>query len=192
MSSADVELRLRMETDARVMAELGGPRPRDAIQRAHASSLLQVAAGECWPLKIVPDGAGEAAGTVTVWKRSDEPAETYEIGWMVLTEFQGRGLATQAVREVCDRARRERRFGALNAYPGVTTFRRTGSARRWDSLCSARSRSISAAARFTATTGGSSSSNAMSGRDDGTESSQYPLQDSNLRPARLEGGWPID
>ena len=120
MSGADVELRLRMETDARVMAELGGPRPRDAIQRAHASSLLLAAAGECWPLKIVPDGAAEAAGTVTVWKRSDEPTETYEIGWMVLTEFQGRGLATQAVREVCDRARRERRFGALNAYPGVT------------------------------------------------------------------------
>ena len=120
MNGADVELRLRMETDARMMAELGGPRPRDAIQRAHASSLVQAASGECWPLKIVPDGSVEAVGTVMVWKRSDDPAEMYEIGWMVLPEYQGRGLAAEAVREVCDRARRERRFGALHAYPGVT------------------------------------------------------------------------
>jgi RimJ/RimL family protein N-acetyltransferase len=120
MTGADVALRLRMESDPQMMAELGGPRPKEAIERAHASSLLQAAAGECWPLKIVPDGAVDAVGTVAVWKRSDDPGEMYEIGWMVLPEYQGRGLATQAVREVCDRARRERRFGALHAYPGVT------------------------------------------------------------------------
>jgi RimJ/RimL family protein N-acetyltransferase len=119
MSGADVELRLRMETDAQMMAELGGPRPRAAIRRAHASSLLLAASGECWPLKIVPEGSTQAAGTVAVWRGSDDPAGEYEIGWMVLTEYQGRGLATEAVREVCERARRERKFGVLHAYPAV-------------------------------------------------------------------------
>jgi hypothetical protein len=39
---------------------------------------------------------------------------------MTLPEFQNRGIAGQAVREVLGRARTERRFGQLHAFPAVT------------------------------------------------------------------------
>ena len=45
MTEEDVELRVRLETDPQMMAELGGPRPREAIERAHAKSLGLAAEG---------------------------------------------------------------------------------------------------------------------------------------------------
>ena len=43
-----------------------------------------------------------------------------EIGWMVLREFQGRGIGKAAVRAILDRARRDGRWGVIHAYPSVT------------------------------------------------------------------------
>ena len=39
MTGEDVGLRVRLETDPQVMARLGGPRLREAIERAHVKSL---------------------------------------------------------------------------------------------------------------------------------------------------------
>lgn len=120
MTPEDVELRLRMETDPEMMAELGGPRPPEAIARAHAQSLVMAAQGTCWPLKVIPEGSAVAAGGVAVFPSTHDGESIYEIGWMIMTEFQGRGLASEAVREVLERARAERRFGQIHAFPGVT------------------------------------------------------------------------
>jgi GNAT superfamily N-acetyltransferase len=43
--------------------------------------------------------------------------EDPEIGWMILPEFQNRGIASQAVREVLERARVEQKFGQIHAFP---------------------------------------------------------------------------
>src|SRR5919197_4065408 len=120
MTEEDVELRVRQETDPQMMAELGGPRSREAIERAHAKSLAMAAEGRCWPLKVVPDGAASPAGGVTVFESSYEDETIYEIGWMILPKFQNRGIASQAVREVLEKARAERKFGQIHAFPGVT------------------------------------------------------------------------
>ena len=61
-----------------------------------------------------------AAGTVCVWQHDQDGAAISEIGWMVASEFQGRGLAGQAVREVLDRAASEGRWGTIHAFPAVT------------------------------------------------------------------------
>jgi RimJ/RimL family protein N-acetyltransferase len=120
MTAADVELRLRTETDPVMMAELGGPRPPRDIKRAHAKALVMAAEGRCWPLKVIPDGSASAAGSVAVFESSHEGETIYEIGWMVLPEFQHRGIASQAVRAVLDKARAERKFGRIHAFPAVT------------------------------------------------------------------------
>jgi RimJ/RimL family protein N-acetyltransferase len=39
---------------------------------------------------------------------------------MIFPEFQGRGIASQAVREVLEKARAERKFGQIHAFPAVT------------------------------------------------------------------------
>ena len=43
MTGEDVGLRVRPETDPQVMAGLGGPRLREAIERAHVKSLALAA-----------------------------------------------------------------------------------------------------------------------------------------------------
>jgi RimJ/RimL family protein N-acetyltransferase len=103
MAEEDVELRVRLETDPQMMAELGGPRPREAIERAHAKSLALAAAGRCWPLKVIPDGGSSPSGGVDVFESSHDDEAIYEIGWMILPEFQNRGMASQAVWEVLER-----------------------------------------------------------------------------------------
>ena len=69
---------------------------------------------------MIPDGSASAAGSVAVFESSHEGETIYEIGWMVLPEFQNRGIASQAVRTVLDRARAERKFGRIHAFPAVT------------------------------------------------------------------------
>ena len=68
MTEEDVELRVQLETDPQMMAELGGPRPREAIEQAHAKSLALAAEGRCWPLKVVLDDATSPAGGVDVFE----------------------------------------------------------------------------------------------------------------------------
>jgi RimJ/RimL family protein N-acetyltransferase len=120
MTEADVEFRVRQQTDPQMMAELGGPRPREAIELAHVKSLALAAEGRCWPLKIIPDGTSSPAGGVDVFESSHGDKAIYEIGWMILPEFQHRGIASQAVREVLEKARAERKFGQIHAFPAVT------------------------------------------------------------------------
>ena len=118
MTEADAGLRVRAETDPEMMSELGGPRPQQDIERAHAMSLALAAEGKCWPLKVIVDGV--AAGFVVIWESSHAGQPIYEIGWMILPEFQGSGLASRAVRETLAKAREERKFGQIHAFPAVT------------------------------------------------------------------------
>jgi RimJ/RimL family protein N-acetyltransferase len=120
MTAADAGIRVRAETDPQMMSELGGPRPREDIERAHATSLALAAEGKCWPLKVMVDGV--AAGAVVIWESSHAGQAIYEIGWLILPEFQGRGLASQAVRETLAKARAERKFGQIHAFPAVTNI----------------------------------------------------------------------
>jgi RimJ/RimL family protein N-acetyltransferase len=120
MTEEDVALRIRWETDPRMMTELGGPRPQEDIERAHAKSLVLAAEGECWPLKVILDGSTSVVGGVVIFRSSVEGETLYEIGWMTSPEFQGKGIASEAVREVLEKARAERKFGQIHAFPGST------------------------------------------------------------------------
>jgi RimJ/RimL family protein N-acetyltransferase len=118
----DVELYVRMRCDPVMMQELGGPRsPHDMAEKVRLDAAA-AQAGSSWILMIVPDRAQPAlvAGTVTLWSHADDGSEISEIGWMVLPEFQGRGIAKAAVSRVLDRARTDGRWGVVHAYPAVT------------------------------------------------------------------------
>src|SRR5258708_35386476 len=99
MTEQDVELRVRQQTDPQMMAELGGPRPREAIGQAHAKSLALAAEGRGWPLKVIPEEASSPAGGVDVFESFPQGETIYEIGGMILPGVQNRGIASQAVRE---------------------------------------------------------------------------------------------
>lgn len=122
----DLDVYVRMRCDPVMMAELGGPLPREGIEAKVRLDVETVAAGTNWIKMIVldeEDGApGVVAGNVVLWSHQEEGADEpiSETGWMVLPEFQGRGLAKRAERELLRLAHADGRWGLVHAFPGVT------------------------------------------------------------------------
>ena len=118
----DVDAYVRMRCDPAMMAELGGPLPREGIEDKVARDVRAAAAGTDWIKMIVPgENAPEVvAGSVVLWSHDEDSEPVSEIGWMVLPEFQGRGLARQAVRMLLELARDDGRWGLVHAFPAVT------------------------------------------------------------------------
>jgi RimJ/RimL family protein N-acetyltransferase len=124
----DVEAYVRMRCDPVMMVELGGPLPRDGIEAKVERDVRDAVAGTAWIKMIVPDAAAPevVAGTVALWSHEDDGGPLSEIGWMVLPEFQGRGLAKAAVRALLERARTDDRWGTVHAFPGITNAASNG------------------------------------------------------------------
>ena len=117
-TDADLDLLRRLNTPE-VWAHLGGPETEEKVLERHAR-YLDVGpdgAGRMFTVVLGPDGP--AAGSIGYWEREWQGALVYETGWNILPEFQGRGIATAAAREVIARARAERRHTRLHAYPSV-------------------------------------------------------------------------
>ena len=81
--------------------------------------VASVEADRHWVLVIVTED-GTAAGTVSVWDHEWDGQTIDEIGWMVLPEHQGRGIASTAVAEALKRADEASRWRALHAFPATT------------------------------------------------------------------------
>jgi RimJ/RimL family protein N-acetyltransferase len=74
-----------------------------------------------WFSVIVPDAdRAVAAGSVCIWDHEWNGETISEMGWMVLPEHQGRGLATEAVRTMLRKAQEENRWQVIHAFPAVT------------------------------------------------------------------------
>jgi RimJ/RimL family protein N-acetyltransferase len=120
VSTADLDSYVRMRCDAAMMAYLGGPRPVEEMESKLQRDVAGAAADREWTLMICPgDDPTVVAGTVTLWPHEVNGAQLSEIGWMVLPEYQGRGLAKRAVAEVMRRAFIDRRWGRIHAFPDV-------------------------------------------------------------------------
>jgi RimJ/RimL family protein N-acetyltransferase len=117
----DLALYESIHCDPAMMEHLGGPLPREGLAEKLQRDAATTAAGETWVLKLILDeDRGTAAGTVSIWERTWEGRRINEIGWMVLPAFQGRGLGSEAVRAVLEKARREKRWDVVHAFPSVT------------------------------------------------------------------------
>jgi RimJ/RimL family protein N-acetyltransferase len=97
-----------LELDPEVMKELGGPADPGGLLRAHRRRVETVAAGDWW-FVIVPDESGPPAGTIGVWETTVAGSTLHEVGWMVLPEFQGQGIAAEALSLLIARARSDGR-----------------------------------------------------------------------------------
>ncbi|MDX6287459.1 MAG: hypothetical protein QOG53_2944 [Frankiales bacterium] len=103
-----------------MMADLGGPQRPDDMPAKVARDVELTEADGAWVLMIVPgEDPSVVAGTVALWPHEGDSPKS-EIGWMVLPEFQGQGLAKAAVGEVLQRARADGRWGVVHAFPSVT------------------------------------------------------------------------
>jgi RimJ/RimL family protein N-acetyltransferase len=116
----DLPLYEALHLDPVMMAELGGPLRRESLADKLLGIVEEVRSGKTWYFVVVPEGEREPAGTVCVWSHDWDGESISEIGWMVLPRFQGRGLASEAVRSVLRRAGEEARWDVIHAFPAVT------------------------------------------------------------------------
>jgi RimJ/RimL family protein N-acetyltransferase len=116
----DLWLTEALEMDPEVMRELGGPRPKEELATVHERRATGTIDGEVWWLKIIPGSGDEPAGTIGIWATEFEGTDVYETGWMLLPAYQGRGIASEALAMLLDRARTSGRFDSIHAFPGVS------------------------------------------------------------------------
>ncbi len=122
VEAGDAGAYIRMRCDPVMMAELGGPLPRESIAAKVTRDVRQAAAGTEWIKMIVADeGArGLVAGSVALWSHDEDGEPISEAGWMVLPEFQGRKIGKWAVHTLLELAREDGRWGLVHAFPGIT------------------------------------------------------------------------
>ena len=115
--SDDLPLLERLMGDPRMTEHLGGPeKPEKMLERQGRYESLED--GERM-FKIVDAASGAGVGSVGYWTREWRDERVYELGWMVVPEFQGRGIAVAATAQAVERAKRDDKHRFMHAFPSV-------------------------------------------------------------------------
>jgi len=120
ITAEDEDLTVRLECDAQLMRYIGGSRPEADVRATHKRRLDLMEKGEARMYKIVADDSGEVLGTIGIWKIDWKSPQAYEMGWIVLPEHQGKGVATQAAGLIISQARSDPEVHSVHAFPAVT------------------------------------------------------------------------
>jgi RimJ/RimL family protein N-acetyltransferase len=113
----DEPLLQRLLGDAAMTEHLGGPESPEKIAERHEKYVHLPETGTGEMFKVVETETGESVGSIGYWDRDEKEGQVYETGWAVLSEFQGRGIATIATAQLIEllQAAGSRRY--LYAYP---------------------------------------------------------------------------
>jgi RimJ/RimL family protein N-acetyltransferase len=117
---ADLRLAQMLFGDPVMMAHLGGPENPDKIAERHRRFQQTGEAGTGRVFKIVDDATGAGVGSVGYWPRIWHDQDVYEMGWSVLSAFQGRGIAATGTAKAMASARAEQTRRYLHAFPSVS------------------------------------------------------------------------
>lgn len=119
MTEADEWLTVALETDPRVMAELGGAWTEAEARATHARRLRTCRETGSWWFRIVRTADGVDVGSLVLWDSEWAGEPVSEAGWMVLPEHQGRGYASAGLRLLLQKAGEGDRWGDIHASPGA-------------------------------------------------------------------------
>lgn len=117
-TDADLPLLRRINTPA-MKVHVGGPESEEQLLARHARYLDFVPSGTGCMYRIVLLPGGEPVGSVGYGTRTWQGETVHEMGWNVLPEYQGRGIAVSATRLAVDAARRQASHRYLHAFPSV-------------------------------------------------------------------------
>ena len=113
----DLPLLERLMGDPRITEHLGGPETPEKI-RERQGRYERAEAGDRM-FKIVDVASGGAVGSVGYWDKEWHDKNVYEVGWMVLPEFQGRGIAVAATAQAIELAHQDGKHAWMHAFPNV-------------------------------------------------------------------------
>jgi RimJ/RimL family protein N-acetyltransferase len=117
-SEEDLPLLEKLMGDPDMMAYLGGPETPEQIRKRHQRRLQLPETDHMFVILWGPKS--EVAGSIGYWQKNWRDQLVYEMGWFVLPEYQGQGIATKAGEAVIERARQERRHQFMHAFPSVS------------------------------------------------------------------------
>jgi RimJ/RimL family protein N-acetyltransferase len=115
--SGDLPLLERLMGDAEMTEHLGGPESPEKLRERHARYERAERGDRMFKIVDVETGAG--VGSVGFWNKDWRDEQVYEIGWMVVPEFQGRGIAVVATALAIDLAREDDVHRFMHAFPNV-------------------------------------------------------------------------
>lgn len=115
-SDEDFELLKRSNTPE-MTVHLGGPETDEQLIKRHQKNLDTGDSGQM--CRVVLEPTGEVVGSAGYWERTWNGELVYETGYGILPEFQGRGLAVAALREIVRVAGEHGTLRWVHAYPKV-------------------------------------------------------------------------
>jgi RimJ/RimL family protein N-acetyltransferase len=113
----DLQLLERLMGDPRMTEHLGGPESPEKL-RDRQLRYERLEGGDRM-FKIVDRASGAGVGSVGFWTKEWRGEQVYEAGWMVVPDFQGRGIAIAATAQAIERARRDDKHRFMHAFPSV-------------------------------------------------------------------------
>jgi RimJ/RimL family protein N-acetyltransferase len=115
--SGDLPLLERLLGDPQMTEHLGGPESPEKL-RERQQKYERAEHGDRM-FKIVDGESGEGVGSVGFWTKEWRDTQVYEVGWMVVPEFQGRGIAAAATAQLIQLARLDGKHRFVHAFPNV-------------------------------------------------------------------------
>lgn len=114
--SDDLSLMERLLGDPAMTVHLGGPESPAKLAQRQA----RYQQPDSRQYRIVVGEPGEPAGAVGYWETEAGGEAVWEVGWLVLPEQQGRGLATAGMRLLLEIMSRDAvRHASVHAFPAV-------------------------------------------------------------------------
>jgi RimJ/RimL family protein N-acetyltransferase len=113
--SGDLPLLEQLMGDPRMTEHLGGPESPEKLRERQA----RYERPEGRMFKIVDVATGTGVGSVGFWPKEWHGEQVYEVGWMVVVEFQGRGVAGAATAQAIELAKRDDGHRFMHAFPHV-------------------------------------------------------------------------
>ncbi len=117
-SDADLPLLEKLLGDADTMKHLGGPETPEQIRQRHQRYLHLPETDHMFTVFL--SGGSEAVGNIGYWEKNWRNQLVYEMGWFVLPNYQGQGIATKAGEVVIEQARSDHRYRFMHAFPSVS------------------------------------------------------------------------
>ena len=115
--SGDLSLLQRLMGDPRMTEHLGGPESPDKL-RERQDRYEHLKGGDRM-FKIVDVASGAGVGSVGFWTKEWRDEQVYEVGWAVVPEFQGRGIAVAATAQAIELAKRDDMHRFMHAIPNI-------------------------------------------------------------------------
>ncbi|QIZ09395.1 GNAT family N-acetyltransferase [Priestia megaterium] len=112
----DLDLLFRINAPE-MMQHLGGPECKEQILKRHKRYLELGSRGCMFSITLLPEQ--ESVGSVGYWQTIWNDESVYETGWSVLPSFQGKGIATMAVKLAIDEASSESKYKHIHVFPSI-------------------------------------------------------------------------